>query len=186
MAITKMNCTNILTGKINPSGKLTETFPLSMDDINTLKSHYDAYGFDYDEGLFVGYRYYNTNNIKALFPFGYGLSYSKFEYKNLEIVENNDNFELSFDVTNVSDVDGKEISQAYVRLENNKNRPLRELKGYTKTFIKAHQTKNCKITIRKQDLEYYDENKNICYFCNNPFIIEIGTNVNEILLSKKM
>ena len=177
---------NILSGMVNPSGKLTETFPLKLEDVKAFNSPHDGYAFHYDEKLQVGYRYFTTNNIDVLFPFGYGLSYSKFEYSNLEIIENNESYDVFFNVSNLSDIDGKEVSQAYVRLVDNKDRPLRELKGYTKELIKANTTKKCHIIIRKKDLKYYDKDMNIHYFNDSRFVIEIGKNVNEIVLSKEL
>lgn len=107
---------------------------------------------DYAEGIFVGYRYYDEKGIKPLFPFGHGLSYTTFEYSNLTVSENeikdDKTLTVMVDVTNTGDRDGMEIVQLYVSdKETSVRRPVRELKGFEKLFLKAARPKGCDSTL---------------------------------------
>lgn len=146
---------NVLTGKINPSGKLSETFPLSYEDSPAAK-YADSKVTRYEEGLDVGYRYYDTYNVPVLFPFGFGLSYSQFEYKNLSLKTDGGKLEVIYEIENLSDTDGKEISQVYVRaMSSYVYRPYKELKGFSKTLVKAGSTEKVKVTLDKRAFEYW-------------------------------
>lgn len=147
---------NILTGKVNPSGKLTETFPLSYGDTPAAQCYKDSKVTRYEEGLDMGYRYYDTYGVPVLFPFGYGLSYSEFQYKNLKLDLYGNMLELSYEIENISDVDGKEVSQVYVRaIGSYVYRPYKELKGFDKTFIKAGQTEKITVKLNNRAFEYW-------------------------------
>lgn len=148
---------DLLFGKVNPSGKLTETFPNSYLDVPSAKE-YDKYVNDYyKESIFVGYRYYETINQTVAYPFGFGLSYTKFEYSNLNVVLNKNNILVSFDINNVGKYDGKEISQVYISKKCSKfYRPKKELKGFDKTFIKSHTKESITINISFDDLKIFD------------------------------
>lgn len=147
---------NVLTGKVNPSGKLSETFPLSYEDTPAAKNYADSKITRYEEGLDVGYRYYDTYNVPVLFPFGFGLSYSQFEYKNLSIKTDGDRLEVCYEIENCSHVDGKEISQVYVRaMSSYVYRPYKELKGFAKTLVKAGKTEKVKVALDRRAFEYW-------------------------------
>lgn len=147
---------NVLTGKVNPSGKLSETFPLSYEDTPAANGYADSKVTRYEEGLDVGYRYYDTYNVPVLFPFGFGLSYSQFEYKNLSLKTDGEKLEVSYEIENLSDTDGKEISQVYVRaMSSYVYRPYKELKGFSKTLVKAGSTEKVKVTLDKRAFEYW-------------------------------
>lgn len=153
----------ILTGKVNPSGKLPYTIEKRWEDNPTYAFYYDKKSKDnlrvrYGEGVFVGYRGYDKNNTEVLYPFGYGLSYTTFEYSNLK-VEETGRFELtvSFDVKNTGKVDGKEVCEVYVaNHETAVPMPLKELKGFEKVFLKKGETKTVTVKLDKQSFEYYD------------------------------
>ena len=106
---------NVLTGKVNPSGKLSETFPLRYDDTPVANAYSDSKVTRYEEGLDVGYRYYDTYGIPVLFPFGHGLSYAEFEYSEITLKKDGTSLEVCYNVKNTSSTDGKEVSQVYVR-----------------------------------------------------------------------
>lgn len=145
---------NILFGITNPSGKLAETWPIKYEDAVTSNDYRNNKNPKYKEGIYVGYRYYDSALVDVAYPFGYGLSYSSFEYKNLNISDN----KISFDVTNISNIDGYEIVELYI--ENPKDgiyRPIKELKGFKKVFIKAHETVNVKFNIEDYFFEVYDD-----------------------------
>lgn len=147
---------NVLTGKVNPSGKLTETFPLCYEDTPAAKGYADTKVTRYEEGLDVGYRYYDTYGVPVLFPFGHGLSYSEFEYQNLALKKAGDKIEVGFELANTSKIDGKEVSQVYVRAVSSYiYRPYKELKGFAKTFVAVGKTETVKITLDKRAFEYW-------------------------------
>ncbi len=147
---------NVLTGKANPSGKLSETFPLCFEDTPAASGYTDGMVTRYEEGLDVGYRYYDTYCVDVLFPFGHGLSYSEFEYKNLVLKKCGDGIEVNFEIENTSGTDGKEISQVYVRaVSSYVYRPYKELKGFAKSLIKAGKTEKVKVVLDKRAFEYW-------------------------------
>lgn len=157
----------ILTGKISPSGKLPFTIEKRLEDNPTYRSYHtnvDMSMFntpykrvEYNEGIFVGYRGYERNGTEPLFPFGYGLSYSRFEYANLSAEEDGGVWTIAFDVTNTGDCDAAEVAQVYVSdLEASVPRPVKELKGYEKIFLKKGQTKRVEIELGRDAFSYYD------------------------------
>lgn len=147
---------NVLTGKVNPSGKLSETFPLSFEDTPAATGYTDSKITRYDEGLNIGYRYFEAYGVPVLFPFGYGLSYSQFDYKDLKLKTDGETLEVDFKIENVSQTDGKEVSQVYVRaLSSCAYRPYKELKGFAKTLIKANGEAAVKIKLGMKAFEYW-------------------------------
>ncbi len=152
---------DILTGKVCPSGKLSETFPLCIEDTPTGTYMGDGYAERYEEGVFVGYRYYEAKNIPVLFPFGYGLSYAKFEYSNFQVQKKgNMEYEISFTIKNVSDVDGAEIPQLYVRnVDKTVTRPEKELRRFERVELKAGEEKRVSFVTDKDCFAYF----NVCY-----------------------
>lgn len=145
----------LLTGKENPSGKLQETFPLALEDTPTDDYRGDGYKDVYSERIFVGYRYYDRFG-DVLFPFGYGLSYSAFEYGNLSVTQKGTGYEVSFTVKNTSDVAGKEIVQVYVGAEHSLvERPEKELKAFEKIALAPGEEKRVTLGLTLQDFAYY-------------------------------
>lgn len=176
----------VLTGKVNPSGKLSETFPLHLEDVKAMHSHVDPETVVYEEELDVGYRYFETANVPVLFPFGYGLSYSEFEYKNLTVTDGEKVLTAEFDIENVSDIDGKETAELYVSFETGeKGRPSIELKGFTKVFVAAHKTARAKITVDKKYMNYYSTKTNK-FEPIGKCTVKIGKNVRDIVLEKEI
>jgi len=179
---------NIIFGDVNPSGKLPFTFPIKLEDCPAHKI--GTYASDlsvYKEGLFVGYRYYDTNNIPVLFPFGHGLSYTSFEYTNLQISKNDDiSVKISFNLTNIGSLIGAEIAQLYVEdVECSLERPLKELKGFEKVLLKPKETKKVTMTLTEKELNFY--NDTIMDWVVEPglFKVHVGTSVNDISLIGK-
>lgn len=178
---------NILVGKINPSGRLSETFPLKLEDSLAMKSYHDSSVMKYDEGLNIGYRYYETYNVPVLFPFGYGLSYSKFEYSNLKIEQIKDVYKVSFDIENETEIDGAEVCQLYIReVVKEVYRPDYELKGYEKIFIKAHEKKEVIIELKRKDFAYYSTYYDEYHVKPGAFDILIGKNSHDIILKERI
>lgn len=175
----------ILMGEVNPSGKLTETFPLDLYDIPAMNTYRDEACVVYSEGLNVGYRYFDTYQKDVLFPFGYGLSYSKFVYSNLKIKGAGTSLTLSFDIENVSDIDGKEVAQIYVKeLCKEVYRPNKELKAFKKVLVKAHEKVNVGIELDRSAFAYYSVAKDKWTVCNGFFEIQVCSNVEQIELSE--
>ena len=178
----------ILTGKTNPSGKLAETFPLSLSDAVGGLDKPNGFSERYNEGIFVGYRGYDTFKKDVLFPFGHGLSYSEFVYSDLKIEKKTEtDYKVSFCLTNNSDTDGKEVSQLYVRdVFSMVPRPVKELKGFAKTALKAHESKCVEMTLDKSAFAYYSVPLRDWYAENGDFEILVGASSRDIRLSGKM
>ena len=151
-ALAKLMC-----GKANFSGKLSETFPRSLEDTFVKKNMGDGFYDKYDEGVLVGYRYYDTKGIDVAFPFGYGKSYSEFNYSDLKVEKTGEtDFKVSFTVENTSDFSGKEIAEVYVREVFPKvTRPEKELAGYKKLPVKAHKKAEFTVDLSFDAFAYY-------------------------------
>jgi beta-glucosidase len=160
---------NIINGTVNPSGKLTVTWPAQYSDV--VDSDYFPKNanstIEYKEGIYVGYRHYDKNNITPAYRFGYGLSYTTFEYSNLRLSA--DNFDLnncnltltvSVNIKNTGRTAGKETAQLYIQdIEASKDRPKKELKGFGKTqLLNPGETQTLEFTINKQNLSFFNEN----------------------------
>lgn len=152
---------DILFGKVNPSAKLAETFPVRLADTPAyLNWPGDAGVVRYGEGLFIGYRYYDARHIPVQFPFGYGLSYTTFEYSNPAIsatsFKDTDGLTITVDITNTGDVAGQEIVQVYVHDQQSVLvRPEKELKGFAKVRLEPGETKTVSVTLDFRAFAYY-------------------------------
>lgn len=145
---------NVLSGKVNPGGKLAETFASAYDDMPVSRYYPGTEATsEYREGMYVGYRYFTTVNKPVSFPFGHGLSYTTFAYDNLTI----DNRSVTFDLTNTGKVDGDEIVQLYVRLPGAKVfRPALELKGFRRVHVRAGETVQVKLLFDEYTFRYFN------------------------------
>lgn len=171
----------ILTGAVNPSGKLSESYPYAYED-NASAKYFDIPGkvVEYRESVFVGYRYYKTAGVKVQYPFGFGLSYTKFDYANIKVDGNT----VTFDVTNSGAVDGAETSQLYVsKAQSDIFRPEEELKGFAKTFLKAGETKNVTITLDDKAYRYFNVVTNKWEVEGGDYEIRIGASSEDIRLT---
>ena len=152
----------VLFGRVNPSGKLAETYPLRLIDTPSYVNFPGENGVvRYGEGLFIGYRYYDAKDTPVLFPFGYGLSYTTFEYSNLRLSADRfkdvDGLTVSVDVTNTGTVTGKEVVQLYVHdHESRLVRPYKELKGFAKVSLQPGETQTVTLTLDSRAFAYYD------------------------------
>lgn len=172
---------NALTGKVNPSGHLAETWPIQYADAPN-SGWYPAIGRDaiYREGPFVGYRYYTTAGVPVRFPFGYGLSYSSFSYADLKVDDNG----VEFIVTNDSDVPGATVAQLYVRgPQGGVLRPDRELKGFAKVQLDAHESKTVRIEFDRYTFRHFDTESNAWHVESGEWTLMVGANVEDILLT---
>ncbi len=178
----------IITGKVCPNGKLSETFPYALSDTYMEEYNGDGLTVDYGEGVFVGYRYYERYNIPVRYPFGFGLSYAKFEYSDLEIEKTGETeFTVSYTIENVSNVDGKEVSEVYVRdVIAMVARPVKELKGFSKDFIKAGEKKRISVKLDYSSFAYYSVSLDRWLVENGDFEILIGSSSQDIRLVGKV
>ncbi|MHA1229260.1 MAG: beta-glucosidase family protein [Candidatus Helarchaeota archaeon] len=174
----------ILFGKINPCGKLPIIFPKSNDQLPYFDNKVDLIKYDY----YHGYRLLEKNNESAAFPFGFGLSYTKFNYKNLKLsvdtLKKEDELAVSIDVKNIGNRYGEEIVQLYVGYKNSTvDRPIKELKGFTKIKLKPNESKTTVIRFNVNSLSYYDVNTNKWILEPNEYIVYIGpSSINDDLL----
>lgn len=151
-------CARILTGAVNPSGRLSESYPLCIEHTPAYINSRSVKNADYNEGVFVGYRYYSSKKIKTLFPFGYGLSYTTFEYSNLVIKDKNNRYHISVNVKNIGSVKGKEVVQLYIKSPiSDIDRPLIEFKAFEKVSIKPNATVKVNFIIGRDAFAYYSE-----------------------------
>ena len=164
---------DVLTGKVNPSGRLPFSVPFKYEDgpIKTerqypgIKEEGDQFWqTHYDEGVYVGYRWYDSKGVPAQFPFGHGLSYTTFEYSNAKaaksVMKADGTLKVSVDVVNTGDRDGAEIVQLYIAdTEASVDRPSKELKGFEKVYLKAGEKKTVTFEIDAKDLSYFDADK---------------------------
>lgn len=172
---------DILTGKICPSGRLAETYPVKYEDTPAF-AYYPSKErtSEYREGIYVGYRYYDTVGMKTLFPFGFGLSYTTFEYSDLSV----DDKGASFMITNTGKVDGAEVAELYVSLEKAKVfRPAHELKGFCKVFLKAGESRRVEIPFDDKTFRYWNVKTDKWETEGGTYTISVGTCVRDLRLS---
>jgi beta-glucosidase len=181
---------DILTGKVNPSAKLAETFPQRLEDTPTATEfpglNQQAY---YGEGVFIGYRYYDKKNITPLFPFGFGLSYTTFAYSDLTLgaqsIKDTDSLTVQLKVKNTGKVAGKEIVQLYIREDRPVvSRPDKELKAFTKVALEPGQEKTVSFTLKRRDFAYYDTTHHRWTVNPGRFDILVGGSSRDLPLRK--
>ena len=130
---------------------------------------------EYREGVFVGYRGYDANGVKPLFPFGFGLSYSSFDYSNLSVVKDNDSWLVSFDLKNTGKKDAAEVAQVYVGCVNpTLPRPLKELKGFEKVFLKHGESRRIQVKLDSDSFSYYDMDRHQFVTVPGSYLVQVG------------
>lgn len=180
--------TDILFGDVNPSGKLAETYPFSLEDTPSYNNFPgNTATVEYREGIYIGYRYYDTAKKDVLFPFGFGLSYTKFEYSDLKVsaksIKDTDTVKVSFKVKNVGDRDGAEVAELYVAQENSTIfRPVKELKGFKKVFLKAGEEKEIEIELGKRAFAFYDVDLGDWHVETDTYKLLVGASSRDIRL----
>lgn len=175
---------NVLYGEICPSGRLAETYPLKYEDTPCAK-YYPGLEktSEYREGIFVGYRYYETADIKTLFPFGYGLSYTSFAYSNL--VVNNDGIKVT--VKNTGNVTGAEVVQMYVSMKESKIfRAIRELKGFTKVYLKPGESIEVELPFDDKSFRFFNVKTKQWEIEGGTYYIQIAKNAHEVVLEESI
>ena len=179
---------DVLAGKVNPSGKLTETYPLCLEDTPAIENFPGKQlTVEYRESIFVGYRYYDKMQKDVLFPFGYGLSYTSFSYDKLKLskkkIKDTETLTVSFKVKNTGDVAGAEVAQLYVSApESAIFKAPKELKGFKKIFLEPGEEKSVEITLSKRDFAYYNVNINDYHVESGDYEILVGASSRDIRL----
>lgn len=181
---------DVLTGKVTPSGKLPFSYPKKLEDC---PAHYygnmsypgDSISQEYKEDILVGYRWYDTKKVEPLFPFGYGMSYTSFDYGKLQAsrksISENDTLQISLTVKNSGRVDGKEIVQLYIGDEKcSVLRPVKELKEFAKVELKAGEEKQISFYIDADDLKFYDDKRNEWVVESGKFKAYVGASSADI------
>ncbi|HWT73126.1 MAG TPA: glycoside hydrolase family 3 C-terminal domain-containing protein [Mobilitalea sp.] len=183
-------CADILFGKVNPSAKLPETFPVRLEDNPSYLYYFgERDKVEYREGIFVGYRYYDTKKLEVLFPFGHGLSYTTFSYSNLKLdktcMKDNEIITITVDITNTGSRTGKEVVQVYVRdKESTVIRPDKELKGFTKVELQPGETKTVNFELGKRAFAYWNTQIHDWHVETGEFEILLGSSSRAIACSE--
>ncbi|MDG2018009.1 MAG: glycoside hydrolase family 3 C-terminal domain-containing protein [Porticoccaceae bacterium] len=179
-------------GKVNPSGKLAETFPVRLEDT---PAYLNFPGEDgqviYGERMFVGYRYYDKRHIEPLFPFGHGLSYTDFGYSDLKLsasdITDKDQLQVSLKITNTGKVKGKEVVQLYIAdQESTVQRPVKELKAFDKIELEPGQSREVSFTLTKRDFSYYSKVYDRWLAESGAFEILVGSSSRDIRLKGEL
>lgn len=174
---------DVLTGKVNPSGKLTETFANCLR--TDLEYPGDGSKVRYSEGFDVGYRYYDKHPEQICYPFGYGKSYTSFAYSDFSVQRKADKLELSCRLTNTGDIDGSEVLQIYVGKEESLvTRAIKDLKAFEKVFLKKGESKQLTIALDVQELAYYNIMLNQWVVEPGEYEIMFATSARDILHSE--
>lgn len=200
---------DILTGKVNPSGRLPMSFPVDYFDVPGAKNFpYDIkpnaatlFGVEmerpegenidftnYAEDIYVGYRYYNTYGKKVAFPFGFGLSYTTFTLSNLQVVKNENGYEVTVDIKNTGKVDGKEVAQLYISSPSDGvKKPAIELKAFAKSRnLKPGESQTVKMTVKIDDMQFFDEASSSWVLDKGVYKFSIGTNAGNLVETKEV
>lgn len=178
---------NILLGEVNPSGKMPITLPISLADVAAIKlDDYNATESLYKEGVFIGYRWFEQQNIETLFPFGHGLSYTDFSYENLSInVRPQGEVEVSVTVKNVGKRNGKEVVQLYLGDDvASVERPKKELKGFDKVSLNPGESKTVNLVLNNRDLSFWHETNNDWLLEPGKFTVYVGGSHQDIRLTQ--
>ncbi len=181
---------DLLSGKVNPSGKLTETYPLSYEDTPARKNFPGTYlTVEYREGIFIGYRYYDKLDKDVLFPFGYGLSYTTFEYSDIKLSEksitDNDVLKVTFKIKNTGSVAGAETAQIYVAAPESKIfKAKKELKGFTKVYLEPGEEKEVSVELSKRSFAYYNVNIHDWHVESGDYRILVGASSRDFKLEE--
>ncbi|AMY05956.1 family 3 glycosyl hydrolase [Staphylococcus condimenti] len=175
---------DVLSGKVNPSGKLAETFPECIQDTPSyLTFNRSTEEENYMEGIFVGYRYYATKDMPVAFPFGHGLSYTDFEYSDSNVKVDNDKDQIEIDVTvkNTGEVQGAEVVQVYLQNRaSNIEMSAKELKAFERVELEADKSKTVKLVIPFERLKWFNPQTSLWQIDNGNYTVHIGSSVNDI------
>lgn len=181
---------DVLFGKVNPSGKLAETIPYKLsDNPSYLNFPGDGQTVEYKEGVFVGYRYYDAKEMPVRYPFGYGLSYTTFEYSDLQLsadkIKDTDTLKVTLKVKNTGDRAGKEVVQLYVADKTGSaSRPVKELKNFVKVELQPQEEKTVEMELDKRSFAWYNTQIHDWYAASGEYEILAAASSRDIRLKK--
>ena len=186
----------ILTGKVNPSGKLPISIETKLEDNPCFENYYENVSrvrkpeinpysrVEFCEGIFMGYRGYEKNRVKPLFPFGFGLSYTAFEYSDIKVAEDDGEFVVSFNVKNIGKVAGAETAQVYVTDDEcSVVRPVKELKGFDKVYLKPGESKEVSVRLDDEAFRFFDTYQHKFVVEPGSFTVSVGSSSEDIRLT---
>ena len=198
---------DVLSGKQSPSGKFTMTWPIKFTDAYSSKNfpidedpRIDMMNqgkkgnvknvdyTNYEEDIYVGYRYFDSFDVPVSYPFGFGLSYTTFEYSDAKIAEKDGVYEISVNVKNTGNLEGKEVVELYISAPDNKaaNKPVKELKAYAKTkALKVSESETVKLTVKAADLASFDESASAWVVAEGEYQFLIGSSSQDIKATLK-
>lgn len=175
----------LLFGKANPSGRLAESWPHSYSDVPFSNEFTLTTNDRYKESVFVGYRYYSTFDVKAKYPFGFGISYTDFEYNNMMVSRDGNDLKITVDVKNVGDRQGATVLQIYANApDSDVVKPLRELRGFKKVYLDAGETATVTIEIPIERLKYYIDGD--WRLEGGEYSLELCSDANTVILSQSI
>jgi beta-glucosidase len=177
---------SVLFGDVNPSGKLPVTFPANEQQgpaTNWMEYPGDGATVNFNEGILVGYRWYDAKNQQPLFPFGYGLSYTTFQFDDLKMQENGPNRTVTVRVTNTGKRAGAEVAQCYLSYPAIAEEPPRQLKGFEKVFLNANQSKVVAMNLGAESLSVWDESKRAWRLLPGQYVVAVGNSSRGIKAS---
>ena len=179
---------NLLTGSVNPSGKLAETWPMKLEDTPCYATfHNDLLQVQYRESIYTGYRYYEKANVKPLFPFGFGLSYTTFAYSNLTIDTSSDQPIVTATITNTGSLPGKEIVQCYVGKKDSRIASVvKQLKGFEKVELNPGESTTVAFRLDDRSFAYFDVNIHDWQTEAGVYQILIGSSSNDMRLEGEL
>ncbi len=181
---------DVLTGAVNPSGKLAETWAASLGDTPTYGTFPSGEMVaTYREGIYVGYRYYQKARVPVAYPFGYGLSYTTFRYDDVQVscLGADTELEVSFDLTNTGSVAGAEVAEVYVsKPDVTVFRPVRELKGFAKVYLDPGETRRVRVGLDDRSFSYFNDRTNAWEVEGGTYRVEVGASVEDIRLSARV
>lgn len=180
-------CAHLLFGRANPSGRLAETWPLRYEDVPFGNTFGKGVNEVYRESIFVGYRYYATAKKPVRYPFGYGLSYTSFEYRDMQVREEKNSLIVSCEVNNTGIRDGAEVVQLYVRApQSDVFKPERELRAFRKVYIKAGGSIKVELTVPKAELRYFDAKKKDWVLEGGEYELQLCSDCQTVIFSKSV
>ena len=173
---------DVLTGAVNPAGRLTETVPVRLQDTPAWGNFPGEHGHvRYGEGLLVGYRWYDARDLDVTYPFGHGLSYTTFEYGDAIVSSDDDGLVVRVPVTNTGERDGAEVVQVYTSLPGSAvARAPRELKGFAKVALAAGERREVEVRVRRSDLAYWDTRVDLWVVEGGAYTVEVGASSRDI------
>ena len=172
----------LLFGKANPSGRLSESWPDSYKDVPFHKEFTETTNDRYKESIFVGYRYYTSYGVQMKYPFGYGLSYTDFAYKNFSVEKNSGTVNVSVDITNTGKMGGSCVAEIFVSApKTNIVKPLRELRGFEKVYLNPSETKRVSVTFPIESLSYYIDGS--WKLENGEYEVQLCSDATKVILS---